>query len=290
MDIEIINKRTNNSININSYIYSSGILISKFDPGKIAAVFNKTKSIGQKGYTLLSTTLEDREVNLEATIIANDKVERDTIKKMVDEVLNPLDTLVIKYNDLDIHKEIECSAEESPSYSTEFTTNNNYILKFNISFECFKPFWVDQEETILNVETWEGGFEFGFELTEGGIEFARKGPDEILISNDGNVEAPLEIYFKGPALNPCITLDDEKFIKVNKSITDNEVLYISTSYDDNTVQVIKDNVNEQAYHYIDIDSTFFNLDQGINKISYATEGDFLPQKVIIKYKRHYYSI
>lgn len=290
MDIEIINKRTNLSISLSSYINPSGILINKFDPGKVSAKFNKTKSIKQNGYTLLSTTLEDREVDLEATIIASDRTERDTLKRMVDEVLNPLDTLIIKYNNVEVRREIVCSAEETPSYATEFKNNNNFILKFNISFECFKPFWVDQEENILNVETWEGGFEFEFQLSDEGLEFARKGPNEIEINNYGNVESPLEIYFKGPALNPSIVLNDSKYIKVNRILLEDEILYINTSYDDKRVQVIRNDIVQQAYHYIDIESTFFDLGTGTNKVSYSTEGDYLPQQVIIKYKNHYYSV
>lgn len=290
MKIEIINKRTNNSINLDSYVYSSGILINKFDPGKIRASFNKTRGIGQHGYTLLSTTLEDREVNIKATIIANDRTERDIIKNNIDDVLNPLDELIIKYNDAEISKEIECSLDETPTYSTEYKTNNNFILEFNISFECFKPFWKDQTEKVINVETWKGGFEFGFELNSLGIEFAQKGSNEIIINNLGNIDAPIEIYFKGPALNPCITLDDNKFIKINKQIKDDEVLYINTSFDNKEVKIIKEDLREQAYHYLDIESTFFNLNQGQNKISYTTEGDFLPQSVIIKYKCNYFSL
>lgn len=290
MQINIINKRTNKIMNLSSYIYSSGILVTKFDPGKVPASFNKNKAIGQHGYTLQSTTLEDREVNIEATIIANDKVERDTMKREIDDILNPLDSLLIKYDDSGISKEIECSIEETPDYSTEFKTNNDYFLGFKISFECFKPFWVDQKQTVLNIETWQDGFEFEFELLPVGIEFAKRGPNEILINNDGNIEAPLEIYFKGPALNPQITFNDKKFIKVNKSLAENEILYINTSYDNKRVQIFKGELIEQAYHYIDIESSFFDLQSGTNKISYSTEGDYLPQEVIMKYKRNYFSL
>lgn len=290
MKIEIINKRTNNSINLDSYVYESGVLINKFDPGNIKASFNKTRGIKQHGYTLLSSTLEEREPYIKATIFATDRTERNVIKNNIDDVLNPLDELVIKYNDIGVSKEIQCSAIETPSYSIEYKTNNNFILEFEVSFECFIPFWRDQEDKVINVETWEGGFEFEFELSSSLIEFAQKGPSEIIINNDGNIDVPIEIYFKGPALNPCITLNDNKFIKVNKEIRDDEVLYINTSFDNKEVKIIKGDKREQAYHYLDIESTFFNLDQGENIISYTTEGDFLPQSVIINYKRNYFSL
>lgn len=291
MRIEIINSRTNDSVTLESYVYNSGVLITYFNPGNIEGVFNKIKGVGQNGATLLSATLEERTpIEMESTILASDRTELNVLKKNIDNVLNPLDRVVIKYYDNEINKQIECSVDATPKYSTDYKVNSDIALAFSVSFECFKPFWVDQKETILNIETWQDGFEFEFEIVNDGIEFAKKGPNEIEIINNGNVDAPLEIYFKGPALNPSIRLNDKKFIKVNRSLQDDETLYIKTEFGNKAVQVIKENSVEQAYHYIDIDSSFFSLESGRNKISYATEGDFLPQSVILRYKRHYFSL
>ncbi len=290
MRIDIINKRTNNSITLESYINSTGVLVTYFNPGNISTKFNKVKGIGQYGSSLLSTSIEERPVEIKAIILSNDIMERNTIKKNIDDVLNPLDQVIIKYNSNGISKQIEGSCDESPLYSTDYKTNNKSALAFTVNFECFNPFWMDQENTVVNVETWEGGFEFEFELSSLGIEFARKGPNEIEINNYGNVEAPLEVFFKGPALNPSITLNDGKFIKVDRNLEDDEILYINTSFDNKAVQVMRGDIEEQAYHYINIDTKFFNLDPGKNLISYATDGDFLPQSVVIKYKCHYFSL
>jgi len=283
MKIDIINKRTNNSITLESYINSTGVLVTYFNQGNISAKFNKVKGIGQYGSSLLSASIEERPVEIKAIILSNDIMERNTIKKNIDDVLNPLDQVIIKYNSNGISKQIEGSCDESPLYSTDYKTNNKSALAFTVNFECFNPFWMDQENTVVNVETWEGGFEFEF-------EFARKGPNEIEINNYGNVEAPLEVFFKGPALNPSITLNDGKYIKVDRNLEDDEILYINTSFDNKAVQVMRGDIEEQAYHYINIDTKFFNLDPGKNLISYATDGDFLPQSVVIKYKCHYFSL
>ncbi|WP_143316864.1 phage tail domain-containing protein [Clostridium sp. HBUAS56017] len=289
MRIDIINKRIGNSITLDSYVLISGVLITKFYQGTIPTTFNKIKGINQYGSTLLSTTLEEREINIEAVILADNRMEIEAIKNNIDATLNPLDTLLLKYTNDNVSKEIECSVSATPLYSTSYETNNNMCLGFKVDFECFNPFWKDQEETILNVETWEGGFEFEFELPSNGIEFARKGPNEIEIINYGNVSAPLEVYFNGPALNPTIKLG-KKFIKVNRVLAEDEILYINTSFSNKAVEVMKGNTRERAYHYIDIDSNFFDLETGSNILSYATDGDYLPQSVIIKYKCHYFSL
>lgn len=287
--IEILNKSSNNSISLDSYVFDNGILITKFNDGDISATFNKVKGVNQLGSSLNYATLETRQMDIEGIILGVDRIQIESLKSSIDSVLNPMDDLVIKYTDEYKSKEIIGRATSTPTYSKDYTTNNNNGLAFKLDLECFNPFWREQQETVLNVETWEGGFEFEFELLSEGIEFAKKGPNEIEIIN-GNVEAPLEIYFKGPALDPQIVLNNRSFIKVNKSLQEGETLYIRTNYGDKAVKVIKGDSVEQAYNYLDVESNFFNLNSGINTLSYKTEGDFLPQSVVIKYKKHYLSL
>lgn len=289
MKIEIINMRTNESISMDSYIFGEGVLITEFNPGSIPATFNKVKGVNQNGVFRLTTTLEERQMELTAIILNSSRVEIEAVKSKIDDVLNPADDLKLKYTNDNIAKECICAADSTVQYSIENILNSESALEFKVSFECFNPFWTDQVETILNVETWEGGFEFDFEILSDGIEFARKGPNEIEILN-GSVEAPLEIFFKGPALNPKVTLNNSEFIKVNKALKEAETLYIKTNYGEKIVEIRKTTGVEQAYNYIDIQSKFFSLKPGKNTLMYATEGDFLPQSVIIQYKKHYLSL
>lgn len=289
MRIDIVNKRTDKSVTLESYVYGNGVLITYFSPGNIPTTFNKVKGVNQYGSSLLNSTVEERSVELEAIILGNDKVEIQSLQRSIDDVLNPLDELIIRCTDENINKEIIGSLDGTPIYSKDYKTNNDYGLSFKVSFECFNPFWREQNEIVCNIETWEGGIEFELELTSSGVEFARKGPNEVEIINYGNIEAPLEILFTGPALNPTILLND-RFIKVNKRIEDNEMLYIRTNFGDKAVEVVREDSREQAYHYIDIDSSFFDLDSGRNLISYSTEGDYIPQSVVIKYKYHYFGL
>ncbi|MBB6622230.1 phage distal tail protein [Clostridium gasigenes] len=289
MIIDIINKRTNKQVTLESYVYESGVLITSFSQGNIPATFNKVKGVNQYGSSLLSSSLEERNIEIQAIILGNDRMEVQSLQRNIDDVLNPLDELIIKCTDKSINKEITGNLDGTPIYSEDYKTNNDYSLSFKASFECFNPFWRDQNETAYNIETWEDGVEFELELNSLGIEFARRGINEIEIINYGNIEAPLEIFFKGPALNPTIILKD-KFIKINKIIADNETLYIRTAFGNKAVEVIREDGRYQAYHYIDVDSSFFDLDAGRNLISYSTEGDYLPQSVVIKYKCHYFGL
>lgn len=208
-------------------------------------------------------------------------------------ILNPLQDVILKYNEDYVNKEIVIRAEEIPKFSTNYNTNNENGLAFKCSLNASYPFWQDQDENVANIETWEGGLQFDFEMPSDGLEFAIKGPNELKFTNYGDVESPLEIFFNGPALNPGIALNNNKFIKLNKQIQDGETLYISTAYGNKKVEIVKSDGNrENAYNYIDIKSTLslFNLKVGDNVLSYSTEGDFIPQSVIIKYRNKYLSL
>lgn len=289
MKITIVNTRTDESISMDSYVFGEGVLVTEFDPGSIPATFNKIKGVNQNGVFRTETTLEPRPMELTAIILNSSRASIEAVKSQIDNVLNPLDELKFLYTSENIIKECLCAVGSTPKYAVENILNSNEALEFKVSFECFNPFWMDQTETVLNVETWEDGFEFEFELVDDGIEFAKKGANEIEILN-GTVQAPIEIFFKGPALNPKITLNNKEFIKVNKSIDETDTLYIKTNYGETAVEIRKPSGTEQAYNYLDIESKFFSLNPGKNTLVYATDGDFLPQSVIIQYKKHYLSL
>lgn len=291
--IELINKENNLSIVIESFVRGTGVLLTAFEDGAIQGEFSKFKGVNQHGQSINSVSLSEKPINAEGIILADDRSQIEVLKKQLVRILNPLQDVLLKYNEDYVNKEIVIRAEEIPKFSTDYNTNNENALAFKCSLNAAYPFWQDQNENVTNIETWEGGLEFEFELSTEGIEFAKKGPNELKFINYGDVESPLEIFFNGPALNPVITLNGNKFIKLNKQIQDIETLYISTAYGNKKVEIIKSGGSrENAYNYIDIKSnlSLFDLEVGNNVLSYSTEGDFIPQSVIIKYKNKYLSL
>lgn len=294
--IELINSLINESVTVESCIYD-GILLTYFEDGQVEAEFTKYKGVNQYGQSISKTSLSERPIKLNGTILADNREQIEILKKQLVRVLNPLQDVLLKYNTEYIHKEITIRAEHIPRFSTTFETNNDLALAFQCSFNAAYPFWMDQDENVTNIETWEGGIEFELEIPGDGVEFARRGLNELEIINYGDIYSPVEIFFSGPALNPSISIansntKEQIFIKVNKQIKEGETLYISTAYGSRKVEIIKDDIKENAFNYIDLKSTIslFNLEVGRNILRYSTEGDFLPQSVIIKYKNKYLSL
>lgn len=288
-NINARNLNNNKQIDIKSDVNVNGIVCTNFVDYQSKGEFEKFKGVNQIGQSINSVSLSDRDLLLEGIVVSENLTQIETFKRQLVLVFNPLDDVCLKYTDDVTEKEIIVRAISSPIFSSDIYTNN--LRKFMINLNAYNPLWKDQFDTLINVETWESNFEFPFELDSNGIELARKGKNEIEIINNGEMAAPLELLFIAPALNPTIKLNGNEYIKVNKKLNEGEVLYISTAYGEKKVEITKANgEKENAYGYIDIFSTFFKLPVGINTISYETDGDYIPQKVIVKYRNQYLSL
>ncbi|MEJ1731230.1 phage tail family protein, partial [Escherichia coli] len=62
-----------------------------------------------------------------------------------------------------------------------------------------------------------------------------------------------------------------------------DVLTVSTTFGEKYVRIN----GENAFHYIDLDSTFWQLVPGENILSYASNNDSINTKVIVKWKNRY---
>lgn len=160
-------------------------------------------------------------------------------------------------------------------------------LSFNIDLVCPDPYFKDIIKGEI-ISTWIGGWKFKFKLP---FRFKQKGESKKNIYNEGHVETPVEIIFRGPALNPKITnLTTGEFIKVDRELKSDDILYITTAFGNKKVEIERDGVRQNAFHYIDLDSTFFQLQVGDNLVEYSTENELEPQSVEIRYRNRYLGV
>lgn len=121
------------------------------------------------------------------------------------------------------------------------------------------------------------------------ISFAMRG-DFSVFMNNGHVSTPIEVIFKGNALNPTLTnLTTGEFIKVNRLIPKGYKLILNTEFGNKKVEIeAPDGMKENAFHYIDLDSTFFSLPVGETKIGFmADEGE---PEVYVRYSKKYLTV
>lgn len=195
---------------------------------------------------------------------------------------NPLNSGTVKVN--------YCGIERYINYEVEsFKDNRTNLyeqLNFTVYIICPDPYFYEAER-LEELTTWIGGLNFPLNLP---FNLKQRGEDKKNIFNDGHVDTPVEVVFKGPAINPKIVNQTTgKFIQVNRELTSEDTLYITTQYRNKKVEIERNGVRTNAFNYIDLDSTFFNLSVGDNLIEYSTQS-LEPQGVSIKYSQKYLGV
>lgn len=242
------------------------------------------KSYSQDGSSIDNENLEARYMDVAGVLRGDTKKEILDRKDFLYRLFNPKLNGKLLYLEEEIVRIIKCKVEEAPKFSDrEVWRQQNFI----VSLYCPDPYWLDEFETGKQITNWIGGWKFKFKLP---FKFKTKGETKVNIYNSGHVETPIEVIFKGPAVNPSIinhTTGD--FIKVNRELTSDDTLIITTAFGNKKVEIEKNGVRLNAFNYIDLDSTFFSLEVGDNLIEYTTES-LEPQSVEIRYRNRYLGV
>lgn len=178
----------------------------------------------------------------------------------------------------------------------EFLEKNHYTepQQFEISIYAVDPYWREPEEVVL-LEEVSNFFSFPLEIPEEGMEIATVNVGGQNIINDADGICPVIIEIPGAMQTPYIqnvrVVDGEEvleFIKVDTPLLESETLVINTEYGNKTVTIINDQGEQRdAFNYIDLESTFFRLHQGSNKIWFRAEVGNDDAKVKIRYQKRY---
>ncbi len=275
--MKLINTVNNKEINFDG----EKILLSERESSGIDAD-HSLSSGNHDGAMYMGGRLRERNMSLIGCLNIN-PTRFQVEKRKLSSIINPLHLVRV------IHE--NCIIEGYPVSTVKFAYNYEEnitgLYKFVIDIVCPDPFWKD---IIIGeqISTWIGGLKFKFKLP---FKFKQKGESKKNIINDGDVETFIEVFFKGPAVNPCVQNNSTgDFIKVNRGLTSDDTLYISTEFGHRKVEIVRNGVKENAFHYIDPKSTFFQLQTGDNMIEYTTENDLDPQSVEVRYRNRYLGV
>lgn len=250
--------------------------------GNVNANIESQKAPKQDGSTYLGSTLDNRAISIEGTIIT--KGDPDAVleaRRLMQRVLNPkLDAVTITYYQRGNAKEMKGIAETTPVFPSGSGSKGLYYQKFLIHLLCHEPFWLDTYFESREMSYLMGGISFKLTLP---TVFSYRGFRRKAINN-GDVPTPVEIEFKGPAINPTVNnLTTGEVITVNRELAEDDVLTISTAFGQKYVRINGDN----AFHYIDLDSVFWQLISGENALSYTSNNDSIKTRVVVKWKNRY---
>ena len=275
------NNSTGESITLSSKPYR---LVNLDGLGGSDSDVQMQKSPFQDGATYIDTLLEPRYIEAEIVIFSDDIYRR---RSEMSRILNPKTGLgILRYGHKNGMKEIVAKPETAPIFPSGSNNRANSFQRALVDFVCPNPFWRDINPTNIKLEDFVGNFSFPFSFP---VNFAIRGDTRTLM-NEGHVATPVTVTFVGEAVNPMITkLGTSEFIRVNRTIPSGYQLVITTEFNNKSVKIVApDGVETNAMGYIDLESTFFSLDVGENRLSFITEGG--QPEVYVEYRNWYVGV
>jgi len=239
------------------------------------AEITKIKGVGQDGTTITNVNLSDRNLQILGSIKGETKEEIAKYRAKLLQVFNPKIKGWLQYEYGDIKRRIRCQVENAPVFSKQ---NKSFKYQdFLIDLIAPNPYWQDINTTKEEIAIWRNVFEFPLELLEEGIELGYREPSLIVnVFNKGDVPCGMKIQFKALAtvVNPSLfNVNNREYFKINKTMEAGEVITVTTHFQNKRVELNKNGVVSNAFNWIDLNSTFLQLEPGDNLFRYdADEG------------------
>ncbi len=265
--------------------------------GEVPVALESQKAPKQDGSTYIDNTLENRAISIEGTIITKGHPAAVlAARRLMQRVLNPKSgEVTITYHQGNQVKEIMGIAETTPVFPGGSGSKGLYYQKFLLHLICHKPFWQDLIEGREEIALWVSDWEFPVEIPADGMEFGHRATTLIKnIINNGDVECGIRVEFRALSTvsNPSIfDFNSREFIKVKQDLVAGDKLIITTHFGNKRVELIKsDGTVKNVFNYIDLDSTFLQLQPGDNLLQYDAEQGIDNLEVSIYHRPLYLGI
>jgi len=237
-------------------------------------VTNKTNMI--HGNNFISSSLDSRYITISGIIEKNAITEVLTNKLL--KTINPTLSGKLFYTNKTENKEIDCRVEEIP-----IVVSNSGLIKFEIGLVALNPFWKNKEK-VEYISLLTPQLKFPIAIPKKGICFGRrKSILETEVNNIGDVESGFRVLFKAKSsvTNPKIfNVLTGEYIKINYEMAKGDSIEV-VNYPEKKSITINSIVN--GFKYLDINSDFFTLEVGKNKIGYIADINTINLDVILYY-------
>lgn len=233
------------------------------------------KSPYQIGKTSLGNDIDERPFTIKFALISDTDEEQEKLREEVLRAFSPIAKGSLKLYGVTFKREFGvCEVKTTPKFKDDDYTTFNHILECQVSLVSPDALLVDLFDTEFQLSQVVPMIEFPFEVEVGQtFEVGQLNKGGVEYVNDGNAPAPIQVEIFGPVKTPKVTnLTTGEFILVNTPIMANERMVIDTTFTSKKVVIIDDTgVERNAFHYIDLDTTFFQLNVGVNKLEFDAE-------------------
>lgn len=249
----------------------------------------KTNSMGQHGDTYISQRYEARDITIVGHINSRDKDRVLELRRKAEKILNAeLDAKLI-YTYKDFVRVIDCKVDGRPQFK-----RGSVFMQYSIPLTCCNPFWKEETEARKDIASWVPSWEFDFELPEEGIELGYREPSIIVnVYNEGDIKSGMRIEFRaiGTVVNPVLlNVNTQEYIKVNATMEAGDVITVNTDYGSKGATLDREGETVDYFRYIDVDSTFIQLDIGDNVFRYDAESGAAALEATIYHNNKYLGV
>jgi hypothetical protein len=112
-----------------------------------------------------------------------------------------------------------------------------------------------------------------------------------LATNSGDQQTPCTITFNGPSTNPRIVKQSTlEQIRLNTTLTTGDTFTVSTAFGQKTVLLTSGGISVNGMQYLDLSSTFFQLDTGDNVVYYEDDAATSTATASLKFRSRYMGV
>jgi len=106
--------------------------------------------------------------------------------------------------------------------------------------------------------------------------------------NTGDVPAPFIVTFQGPSVNPrIINQNTLEYIRLNTTLAAADSFEADTSFGNKTVKLIQGGIVKNGIAFLDIGSTFFQLERGSNTVYYEDDAVLSTATASLEFTERY---
>lgn len=248
-----------------------------------------TNSMGQHGDTYIGQRYEPRDITIAGSINSTDKDRVLELRRRAERVLNAELDAKLVYTYKDFVRVIDCKVDGRPTFK-----RSKVFTQYSIPIICCNPFWREEAEARKDIAAWVSSWEFDFEITAEGIEMGYREPSIIVsMNNEGDIKSSMRIVFRavGTVVNPMLfNVNTREYVKINTTMAAGDIITVNTEYGQKSVTLTRDGEETDYFRYMDIESTFIQLDIGENVFRYGADGDITTLEVAVYHNNKYLGV
>lgn len=262
----------------------SQFVLDQADLGTVKGTHHSYKYVNQVGVYINTTTLEQRTVSIKGWVIGDTYGMLEENKSILNKLVNPL-----HYMDVQISEKYKLTfrPDYSIKYSAPYKDNNEVLCKFLIQGTCADPMFTTVGKQGAMIGTIP---KFHFPLiipkNKGILMGLRTSSLFLNLYNQGDISTGFVAEFTctSSVQNPkLINVDTQEYIQLNKTIAADEKVIVSTVGGEKYVKGIKAGVESNYFQYFDYESSWMQLNPGLNILKYDADDNVTGLEVSVTF-------